>query len=201
MNNLLLLGTSNPGKLREFSLLLANLPVRLLSLRDAGLESLEIDEPYETFAENAIHKAQAYAQASGLPAFADDSGLNVDALGGRPGVYSARYGGPTDRDRYMKLLGELEAVPDDRRSARFVCVAAVVDAQREIVETADGVVEGRIARAPGDPTNGFGYDAVFVPDGYDMVFSELPSGEKNHISHRGRAARGLIPALRRLFDS
>ncbi len=201
MNNLLLLGTSNPGKLREFSLLLANLPVRLLSLRDAGLESLEIDEPYETFAENAIHKAQAYAQASGLPAFADDSGLNVDALSGRPGVYSARYGGPTDRDRYMKLLGELEAVPDDRRSARFVCVAAVVDAQRNIVETADGVVEGRIARAPGDPTNGFGYDAVFVPDGYDMVFSELPSGEKNRISHRGRAARGLIPALRRLFDS
>lgn len=201
MNNLLLLGTSNPGKLREFGVLLAELPVRLLSLRDAGLESLEVEEPYETFTENAIHKARVYADASGLPAFADDSGLNVDALGGRPGVYSARYGGPTDRDRYMKLLGELVKVSDDQRTARFVCVSAVVDAQRDIVETAEGVVTGRIARAPGDPTNGFGYDAVFVPDGYDVVFSELPSGEKNAISHRGRATRGLIPALRRLFDS
>lgn len=199
--NILLLGTSNPGKLREFNLLLGDLSVRLLSLRDAGLESLEIDEPYETFAENAIHKAWAYAEASGLIAFADDSGLNVDALGGRPGVYSARYGGPTDRDRYMKLLGEMEAVPDDQRTARFVCVAAAVDPQHQIVETAEGIVEGWIARAPGDPTNGFGYDAVFVPDGCDVVFSELPPGEKNRISHRGKAARGLIPALRRLLDS
>lgn len=199
--NILLLGTSNPGKLREFSVLLADLRVRLVSLRDAGLESLEIDEPYETFEENAVHKAQAYAQASGLPAFADDSGLMVDALGGRPGVYSARYGGPTDRDRYMKLLGELESVPDDQRTARFVCVSAVVDPVRNVFESAEGVVEGRIARAPGDPSGGFGYDAVFVPDGYEVVFSELPAGEKNHISHRGRATRGLIPALRRLLDS
>jgi XTP/dITP diphosphohydrolase len=198
--NILLLGTSNPGKLREFSVLLADLPVRLVSLRDAGLESLEIAEPYETFGENAVHKALAYAHASGMMAFADDSGLMVDALGGRPGVYSARYGGPTDRDRYMKLLGEMEAVPDDQRTARFVCVAAVVEPERNRVETAEGVVEGRIARAPGDPTNGFGFDAVFVPDGYEVVFSELSAGEKNRISHRGIAARGVIPGLRRLLD-
>jgi XTP/dITP diphosphohydrolase len=199
--NILLLGTSNPGKLREFSVLLADLPVRLLSLRDAGLESLEIEEPYETFAENAIHKAQTYARESGLLALADDSGVMVDALGGRPGVYSARYGGPSDADRYMKLLGELEAVPDAQRTARFVCVAAVVDPQRDIVETAEGVVEGKIAHAPGDPSGGFGYDAVFVPDGFNVVFSELPPGEKHLISHRGQSIRGLIPALHRLLDS
>ena len=126
----LLIGTSNPGKLREYAVLLADLPVRLLSLRDAGLDSLDIEEPYETFEENAAHKARAYAQASGLLAFADDSGLVVDALGGRPGVYSARYGGPTDRDRYMKLLGELENVPDEQRTARFVCVSAAADPQQ-----------------------------------------------------------------------
>ena len=192
----ILIGSSNPGKVREYGILFGELPVRLLSLRDVGLELLEIEEPFETFAKNAAHKARAYAQASELPAVADDSGLMVDALDGRPGVYSARYGGPTDRDRYMKLLGELETVPDERRGAHFVCVVAL--ARDGGVETAEGVVNGRIARAPGDPTNGFGYDAVFVPEGYAVVFSELPTVEKNRISHRGRAARGLIPALRRL---
>lgn len=194
----ILIGTSNPGKLREYGEIFADLPLRLLSPRDVGLETLEIDEPYETFAENAVHKARAYAQASGFAAFADDSGLMVDALGGRPGVYSARYGGPTDRDRYMKLLGELEAVPDEQRTARFICISAV--AHGEQVETAEGIVEGRIAWQPGDPAGGFGYDAVFVPKGYNVVFSELPPGEKHEISHRGRAARGLIPALRRLAE-
>ncbi|MBI1260057.1 MAG: RdgB/HAM1 family non-canonical purine NTP pyrophosphatase [Chloroflexi bacterium] len=197
----LLIGTSNPGKLREYGVLLAEVPARLLSLRDVGLESLDVEEPFETFEENAAHKVKVYAQASGLLTFADDSGLSVDALGGRPGVYSARYGGPTDRDRYMKLLGELETVPDEARTARFVCIAAAFDPQQERLETAEGVVEGRIARAPGDPSGGFGYDAVFIPEGHDVVFSELPAGEKHEISHRGRAARALLPALRRLLGS
>jgi XTP/dITP diphosphohydrolase len=196
----LLIGTSNPGKLREYNVILAEVPaLRLLSLRDVGLESLDIEEPYETFAENAIHKAKAYVQASGLLAFADDSGVVVDALGGRPGVYSARYGGPTDRDRYMKLLGEMEAVEEARRTARFVCVAALVEPNGSLT-TAEGVVEGKIAFAPGENLNGFGYDAVFIPEGYNAVFSTLPPGEKNQISHRGRAAKGLIPALRRLAE-
>lgn len=195
----LLIGTSNPGKLREYGVLFADLPARLLSLRDVGLAAFDVEEPYETFRENAIHKARAYAQASGLIAFADDSGLEVDALGGRPGVYSARYGGPTDRDRYLKLLGELEAVPDEQRTARFVCIAAAVDPRSGVVETGDGVVNGRIARQPGDPTNGFGYDAVFVPEDWTIVFSELPGNAKHDISHRGRAARALLPALRRLL--
>lgn len=193
----LLIGTSNPGKLREYNIILAEVPqIRLLSLRDVGLESLDIEEPFDTFAQNAIHKAKAYAQTSGLPAFADDSGVVVDALDGRPGVYSARYGGPTDRDRYMKLLGELEGVEDARRTARFVCIAALAQPNRDEVETAEGVVEGKIAFAPGENINGFGYDAVFIPQGYNAVFSTLPPDEKNGISHRGRAAAGLIPALK-----
>jgi XTP/dITP diphosphohydrolase len=196
----LLIGTSNPSKLREYNVILAEIPaLRLLSLRDVGLDSLEIDEPFDTFAGNAIHKVKVYTQASGLPAFADDSGVVVDALDGRPGVYSARYGGPTDRDRYMKLLGELEGVEEAQRTARFICVAALAEPSGSL-ETAEGVVEGKIAFAPGENLNGFGYDAVFIPEGYDAVFSTLPPGEKNNISHRGRAAKGLIPALRRLAE-
>ena len=195
----LLMSTSNPGKLREYAILLADLGANLLSPRDIGLEGLEVDEPYETFEENAVHKAKAYAKASGLLAFSDDSGVEVVALDGRPGVYSARYGGPTDRDRYMKLLGELENVPDEQRTARFVCIAAAADPRRDQVETAAGYIEGVIAHEPGETLNGFGYDAVFIPDGYDRVFSALPMEEKNRISHRGRAVRALIPALRRLL--
>lgn len=197
----ILLGTSNPGKLREVGAMLAELPVRLLSVRDVGLEALEIDEPYETFEENAAHKARAYADASGLIAVADDSGLQVDALGGRPGVYSARYAPGSDRDRYLKLLGELEGVPDTERTARFVCIAAAFNPQAQAAISARGTVEGRIARTPGEVINGFGYDAVFIPDGYEVVFSALEPGVKNGISHRGRAIQALIPALRRLLDT
>lgn len=197
----LLIGTSNPGKLREYATLLAELPVRLLSLRDAGLDSLDVEEPFETFGENAAQKAKVYAKASGLLALADDTGLVVDALGGRPGVYSARYGGPTDRDRYLKLLGELETVPYGQRTARFVCVCAAADPSGERLESARGTVEGWITRAPGEGTEGFGYDAVFVPDGYSVVLSAIPMAEKNRISHRGNAARALIPELRRLLEN
>lgn len=196
----LLIGTSNAGKLREYAVLLRELPVKLLSLRDVGLNSLEVEEPYETFEENAAQKARVYAKASGLIAVADDTGLVVDALGGRPGVYSARYGGPTDRDRYLKLLGELVNVPDDQRTARFVCVTAAADPSGEHVASGRGTVEGWIARAPGEGTEGFGYDAVFVPDGYSVCLSAIPMAEKNQIGHRGRAARALIPALKQMLD-
>ncbi|HVU15179.1 MAG TPA: non-canonical purine NTP pyrophosphatase [Phototrophicaceae bacterium] len=196
----LLIGTSNAGKLREYAVLLRELPVKLLSLRDVGLNSLEVEEPYETFEENAAQKARVYAKASGLIAVADDTGLVVDALGGRPGVYSARYGGPTDRDRYLKLLGELVNVPDDQRTARFVCVTAAADPSGEHVASGRGTVEGWIARAPGEGTEGFGYDAVFIPDGYSVCLSAIPMAEKNQIGHRGRAARALIPALKQMLD-
>ncbi len=197
----LLIGTSNPGKLREYAVLLADVPARLVSLRDVGLDSMDVEEPFDTFEENAAEKAKVYAKASGLLALADDTGLVVDALGGRPGVYSARYGGPTDRDRYLKLLGELEGVPEGQRTARFVCVCAAADPTRERLESARGTVEGRITLAPGEGTEGFGYDAVFMPDGYDVVLSAVPMADKNRISHRGNAARALIPALRHLLGS
>ena len=193
----LLIGTSNPGKLREISAYLSGLDLHFLSLRDVGLESLDIEEPFETFEANAEHKARAYAEASGLAALADDTGLVVDALGGRPGVYSARYASGVDQNRYLKLLGELEGVPDERRTARFVCAMAFVDPQTGAVETRRGKVEGRIAQAPSSGTEGFGYDAVFIPDGYSLTLAEIPLAEKNGISHRGDALRQLIPVLDR----
>lgn len=193
----LLIGTSNPGKLREITAYLSGLDLRFLSLRDVDLESLDIDEPFATFEENAEHKARAYAGASGLAALADDTGLVVDALGGRPGVYSARYASGADENRYLKLLGELEGVPDDRRTARFVCAMAVVDPHSNTVETRRGKVEGRIARSPGSGAEGFGYDAVFIPDGYSVTLAEIPLIEKSGISHRGDALRQLIPVLER----
>lgn len=195
----LLIGTSNPGKLREYGEMLASLPIRVLSLRDVGLGSLDIEEPYETFAENATHKARFYARAAGLTTLADDSGLMVDALGGRPGVFSARYGGPTDRDRYMKLLGELGDAPREQRAARFMCVVCAAKADGETI-SAQGAVEGRIAFEPGDERGGFGYDAVFIPQGYEMVFSAIPSEEKHRLSHRGIALRNLMPALEKWLE-
>lgn len=196
----LLIGTSNPGKIREFGEILSELPLRLLSLRDVGLESLEIEEPFATYAENAAHKALAYARESGLHALADDSGVEVDALDGRPGVYSARYGGPTDRDRNLKLLAEIESVPDEERTARFVAVVVVADPQTEVVEYGRGTCEGRIAREICEGTGGFGYDAVFIPVGYDVCFSALPAGMKHTLSHRGNATRNLIPFLRQMVS-
>ncbi|MBL8133213.1 MAG: RdgB/HAM1 family non-canonical purine NTP pyrophosphatase [Anaerolineae bacterium] len=196
----LLIGTSNPGKLREYGEMLAALPLRLISLREVGLASFDLEEPYETFAENAIHKAQTFARLSGLPALADDSGLAVDALGGRPGVYSARYAPGSDADRYTKLLGELEGVPEAARTARFVCVIAAVKPDGAVI-SAEGTVEGRIAFAPGEVINGFGYDAVFIPQGFEIVFSALPPAEKNRLSHRGIALQRLMPALDRWVNS
>jgi XTP/dITP diphosphohydrolase len=196
----LLVGTSNPGKIREFGEILSELPLRLLSLRDVGLESLEIEEPFPTYAENAAHKALVYARESGLCALADDSGVEVDALDGRPGVYSARYGGPTDRDRNLKLLAEMESIPDAERTARFVAVVAVANPKTEAVEYGHGTCEGHIAHQICEGTGGFGYDAVFIPIGYDVCFSALSAGIKHTLSHRGNATRNLIPFLRQMAN-
>lgn len=199
----LLIGTTNPGKLREYAALLDTLPLRLLSLRDVGLHSVDVEEPFTTFEANARHKAAEYARMSGLLALADDTGLVIDALNGAPGVYSARYAGPgaTDRDRYLRILRELANVPDPRRTARFVCVVAVVRADGAISETARGAVEGRIGHAPGAGREGFGYDAIFIPAGDHRPLSDIPFAEKNDLSHRGEAVRALLPALRRIVDT
>jgi XTP/dITP diphosphohydrolase len=192
----ILVATNNAGKVRELSQLLAGAPLRLRLLSEFGGVA-EAEETGTTFAENATLKALYYSAHAGLLTLSDDSGLVVDALGGAPGVYSARYAGAhaTYEERMAKLLGELEAADDDERRARFVCVIAVADPSNATVETFEGVCEGRIARAPRG-TGGFGYDPLFIPDGYDRTFGELPEEVKHSLSHRARALAQAVRHLR-----
>ena len=198
----LLVGTNNPGKVQEYEELLTDLPETLEVTFPAreGL-MLEVEESGETFEENARIKALAYAQASGLMSLADDSGLEVDALGGAPGVRSARYAGPdtSDADRYRKLLDALASVPTDQRSARFRCVVAIA-LPDGTVHTEDGFCEGEIGLAPRGE-HGFGYDPVFIVKGHaGRTMAELPPDIKNEISHRARALMAIQPVLRTLVQ-
>jgi XTP/dITP diphosphohydrolase len=193
----LLVATNNAGKVREYEELLTDLPVpvEITFPAQEGLV-LDVEESGETFEENARIKALEYAQASGLLALADDSGLEVDALDGAPGVYSARYAGPEadDADRYRKLLRELTSVPVGQRSARFRCVVALA-LPDGTVHTADGICEGEIGFAPRGQ-HGFGYDPVFTVRGYGgRTMAELDPEIKNEISHRGRAVVAIRPTL------
>ena len=196
----LLVATRNPGKLVELRRLLdaeGIAGVRVLGLADVP-EFPEEPETGTTFAENALAKARDATKATGLAAVADDSGLTVDALGGMPGVLSARWAGRhgDDRANLELVLGQLADVPDDRRGAAFVCAAAlVVPGGQEVV--VHGEWTGRMARAPRG-TGGFGYDPVFVPDGDTRTSAELAPHEKDALSHRGRAMRALLPHLRAL---
>ncbi len=195
----LLVATNNPGKIREYRELLLGWPV---TLTFPGMEGLDVgvDESGESFAENARIKALAYARSSGLLTLADDSGLEVDALGGAPGVHSARYAGPLagDADRVRKLLLAMAGIPEGRRAARFRCVVALAQADGT-VETAEGVCEGEIAFAPRGG-HGFGYDPVFVVQGYGgRTMAELPPEVKNQISHRARAVQAARAILERLL--
>jgi XTP/dITP diphosphohydrolase len=196
----LLIATSNPGKLREYETLLVDIPFRLLNLRDVGLDSMEVDETGETIAANAELKARAYIQASGLLTLADDTGLMVDALGGAPGVYPARYGGAglTMPQRRQKVLAELEGIPDEQRTARFVCAIVLANPQTGELTTVEGACNGRIAQVDDEGGHGFGYDAIFIAEGYDIPWSRLPQETKNQISHRGNAVRKIIPVLQGL---
>ena len=183
----LVLGTRNPGKVHEIKLMLGDLPIPRLSLADFENVGLA-PEDSETYSGNASSKARFYARATGHIALADDSGLEVDALGGAPGVYSARYAGhdATDADRRALLLTELTNNPGETRTARFVCVVAIASPDGELIELFEGVCNGRIgfeARGGG----GFGYDPLFIPDGYSQTFAELPESLKNTISHRALA--------------
>lgn len=197
----LLVATGNAGKVRELSELLAGLPVRLRLLSDFG-DVPEAEETGATFAENARLKALHYSALTGLPTLSDDSGLAVDALGGAPGVHSARYAGrqATYAERMRKLLDALAATGDDERRARFVCVIAVAEPSAGAVETFEGTCEGRIARAPRG-TGGFGYDPLFIPDGHTQTFGELPAEVKRSISHRARALARAVRHLRALFTT
>jgi XTP/dITP diphosphohydrolase len=192
----LLVATNNAGKVRELSQLLSDFPLRLRLLSDfAGVA--EAEETGETFAENATLKALHYSAHSGLLTLSDDSGLAVDALGGAPGVRSARYAGheATYTERMSKLLGEIAATGDAERRARFVCVIAVADPSAGTLHTFEGTCEGRIARAPRG-TGGFGYDPLFIPDGHDRTFGELSTEVKHSLSHRARALARAARYLR-----
>jgi XTP/dITP diphosphohydrolase len=193
----LLIATHNRGKLREYAALLASLPLTLLTPDDLGLD-LNVVESGDTYADNARLKAVAYAQASGLLALADDSGLEVDALDGAPGVRSARYALGDDADRVTALLRALDAagVPAEDRSARFRCVIVLAAPDGRTWQTA-GTCEGRIIDAPRG-SGGFGYDPIFYLPGHGRTMAELPPAEKNRISHRARAAQALRPLLAQL---
>jgi XTP/dITP diphosphohydrolase len=183
----LLIATHNPGKKREYAELLAHLPVVVTWLDAEGVTE-DVKETGVTFRENALLKAQNYAFLTGLWTLADDSGLEVDALGGRPGVYSARYGGPhaSDRDRYLRLLTELAGHPQPW-TARFCCVIAIVNPSGE-AHCVDGSLHGVITdQARGE--HGFGYDPIFFLPQLKMTLAECPPDVKNAISHRAVAAR------------
>jgi XTP/dITP diphosphohydrolase len=192
MVNPILAATHNQGKARELARLLAGLGLDWLSLADIGL-TMEVAETGETFLENATLKASQYAAASGYLTLADDSGLEVDALDGRPGVHTAYYGGIglTPAERYHLLLENLQAVPWERRTARFRCVIVVANPAGELLATAEGVCEGMIALAPSG-AGGFGYDPVFYLPEHNATMAELPPELKNQISHRGGAIQKLI---------
>jgi XTP/dITP diphosphohydrolase len=191
----LCVASDNAGKLAELTRLLASTAWRVLPQRACGVTPVE--ETGSTLLENALLKARSAAAASGLPALADDSGLEVDALGGAPGVRSARYAGEhaTDADNTAKLLAALRSVPADARGARFRCVIVLVrHAHDPAPIVCESVWEGAIATTPRG-ANGFGYDPVFLPAGSTVTSAELAPAEKDRASHRGQALRQLLPAL------
>jgi XTP/dITP diphosphohydrolase len=191
----LLIGTRNAGKLQELRTLLAPAPVRLHSLSEFS-DIADVAETGATFAENAELKATGYASQTHLWTLADDSGLEVDALSGAPGVFSARYCGEnaTDSDRIARLLQDLDNTGDEKRRARFVCAIAVADPAGRVAAAFAATCEGHITRGARGQ-GGFGYDPIFQPDGYAQTFGELPPRVKDRMSHRGRALEAAYAFL------
>lgn len=197
----LLIATHNEGKVREIKDLIADLPVGVRWLSEFP-HVTEAVETGATFLENAVLKARHYSSASGLLTLSDDSGLEVEALGGAPGVLSARYGGKSlpYPEKMARLLEELAGAGDERgRRARFVCVIALADPSDGEVRTFEGVCEGRLADAPAG-TGGFGYDPLFIPEGHTRTFGQLPAEVKKSLSHRARALARACEFLRARFS-
>lgn len=194
----IVLASNNAGKVREINELLAAERIRIVPQGDLGVP--EAEETGLTFVENAILKARNAARASGLAAIADDSGLEVDALAGAPGIYSARFAGPraSDADNLARLLEALRDVPDEARTARFQCLMVYLRHPEDPTPViCQGTWEGRILHAPVGE-NGFGYDPVFLVPGEDCSAAELSSAVKNRLSHRGQALAKLVRYLRGL---
>lgn len=198
----LLLATTNAGKVREIGLLLEGLPYEVIGLQDLPQAPPPVDETGTTFTENAVLKSEYYFAQTRLLSLSDDSGLEVDALDGAPGIYSARFAGAgaTDADRVVKLLEALQDVPDAQRTARFVCSIAITGEIKGEVQTQvfEGFAAGLITRAPRG-THGFGYDPVFFDPALGRTFAELSRDEKSGRSHRGKAltaAKVVLESLR-----
>jgi len=187
----LVVASKNLGKVGEIRAMVEPLGIEVASIAELA-PKLEVEEDGESFAENAVKKAVFVSEALDRPALADDSGLEVDILSGRPGVRSARYGGDglDDEARYQRLLTELFVVPPNRRVARFRCAMAYVEPEADPV-LFHGTLEGRIASRPAG-SYGFGYDPIFVPEGYDKTLAELTPDTKNSISHRAKALEAFL---------
>lgn len=194
----LFVATHNPGKKREYKELLSSLEVELRFPDDLDLH-LDVREDGTTYAENARKKAEQYAKASGLLTMADDSGLEVDALDGAPGIHSARYAAGSDADRVEALLEDLRGVPSEERTARFRCVLVIVSRAGDVYQF-EGVCEGVITRQPRGE-GGFGYDPVFYLPQCGCTMAELSQDEKNRVSHRARAVEAALPMLKRLVSA
>jgi XTP/dITP diphosphohydrolase len=194
----LLIATNNQNKLAELKRLLDLPDLELLTAHEAGLPyDFDVEETGRTFEENAILKASQYALATGLPALGDDSGLEVPALGGEPGIYSKRYAGDgaTDTERINFLLSKMADVPEERSEARFVAAVALAAPNGRILEVKRGICPGRMIREPRG-TNGFGYDPIFVPNQANgRTLAELNAAETDAISHRGNAIRAIRASI------
>jgi non-canonical purine NTP pyrophosphatase (RdgB/HAM1 family) len=191
----IVLATTNPGKVAEIEEIMSGLPVRFLTRQDLSNWPGPIDETGKSYLENALIKARAFSQTTGKAALADDSGIEVDALDGAPGIRSARFSGPgaTDAQNNSALAELMREVPVDSRTARYRCVAVVLTPDGTEI-TAEGTCEGTIAMEPAG-TGGFGYDPWFIPEGYEQTFGELSAEVKHAISHRGKALRQLSEKL------
>ena len=200
----IVIASKNKGKIKEIRHFFSNslLPQNIREIKWLSFEDFvgfpDVDEGSESFTENAKLKAQQIAEFTGKTALADDSGLEVDALGGNPGVTSSRYAGPdsTDEKNRKKLLSELREISSiKKRCARFKCVMALYSPGNDFINISEGVCEGKIGFTE-TGENGFGYDSIFIPDGFDKTMAELSNSEKNGISHRGKALEGLAKFLK-----
>jgi XTP/dITP diphosphohydrolase len=196
----LLIATHNAGKAAEIGRIIGLSGLSLITLRDLN-DADEIEETGTTFRANSEIKSTGYAKRWRIPTLADDSGLSIDHLGGRPGVLSARYAGPSaaDADRIEKVLSEMKSAKDEMRSARFICAISLATENGEIVSTVEGQSEGAITNSARG-SGGFGYDPIFQPVGFDKTFAELAPEIKNSISHRADAISKMIPFLRGFFE-
>lgn len=192
----ILIATYNPGKLREIKAILKGIPYQLITLEDIQFDE-EIPESGRSFKENAILKARIIGQRTHLVTLAEDSGLEVDVLDGRPGIYSARYAKGTDLDRINKLLEELKAIPKEKRKARFRSVVAIYDPTKEEVKTFQGASDGYITDKPVG-NNGFGYDPIFFNLDLGKTNGQATAEEKNRVSHRARALKRARNILRNI---